>query len=204
AQSARIGRVDKIFTRIGAADDLTRGRSTFMVEMTEVADILNNATPRSLVILDEVGRGTSTFDGISIAWATCEYLRISPGLGCRTLFATHYHELTRLAEFCPGVFNCSVAVREDGEDVVFLRKVVPGPSDESYGVHVARLAGLPRAALGRAREILDGLEEISAVPEVMAEVSDSLYLEEMRGAKTPRQVSLFGDTKAGRGGQRDE
>ncbi len=203
ARSARIGRVDRIFTRIGAADDLTRGRSTFMVEMTEVADILNNATPRSLVILDEVGRGTSTFDGISIAWATCEYLRLSPGLGCRTLFATHYHELTRLAEFCPGVFNCSVAVREDGEDVVFLRKVVPGPSDESYGIHVARLAGLPRAALGRAREILDGLEEISAVPEVIGEVSDSPYLEEMRGATTLQQASLFADSGAGGGGAND-
>ncbi len=191
AKEARIGWVDQIFTRIGAADDLTRGRSTFMVEMTEVADILNNATPRSLVILDEVGRGTSTYDGISIAWATCEYLRLSPRLGSRTLFATHYHELTRLADYCQGVINCSVAVREDGEDVVFLRKVVPGPSDESYGIHVARLAGLPPSAIGRSREILDGLERVSALPEVMGEVGDSGYLEAMRGVAGLEQGSLF-------------
>ena len=196
AREARIGWVDQIFTRIGAADDLTRGRSTFMVEMTEVADILNNASGRSLVILDEVGRGTSTFDGISIAWSTCEYLRYAPGLGCRTLFATHYHELTRLAHFCPGVINCSVAVREDGEDVVFLRKVVPGPSDESYGIHVARLAGLPPSTIGRSREILDGLERISALPEVVAEMADSPHLDAMRGERGFKQSSLFG----GKGG----
>ena len=164
ATSAHIGIVDQIFTRIGAADDLARGRSTFMVEMTEVAAILNNATDRSLLILDEVGRGTSTYDGISIAWATCEYLRTAPHLGSRTLFATHYHELTQLADYCTGIVNYSVAVREEGEHVVFLRKVVPGPTDQSYGIHVARLAGLPRSVVHRAWELLENLEATSALP----------------------------------------
>ena len=163
ADRARIGLVDQIFTRIGAADDLTRGRSTFMMEMMEVANILNNATPRSLVVLDEVGRGTSTYDGISIAWSTCEYIRQSPRLGCRTLFATHYHELTQLADICQGVVNYSVAVQKEGDDIVFLRKVVPGPTDQSYGIYVAGLAGVPERVISRARGLLPQLEESSEI-----------------------------------------
>ncbi len=163
ARRAHIGVADQVFTRVGAADDLTRGRSTFMMEMMEVANILNNATHRSLVILDEVGRGTSTYDGISIAWATCEYIRQSPRLGCRTLFATHYHELTRLAHTCRGVSNYSVAVKREGEDIVFLREVVPGPTDRSYGIYVASLAGVPDEVIRRARQLLPQLEESSEI-----------------------------------------
>ncbi len=156
ARSARIGLVDRVFTRVGAADDLATGQSTFMVEMTEVANILHNATARSLVILDEIGRGTSTFDGLSIAWAVAEY--VHQRVCCKTLFATHYHELTELEELLPGVVNACVAVRERGDEVVFLRKVVPGGADRSYGLQVARLAGLPRPVIERAGEVLAGLE----------------------------------------------
>ena len=156
AASARIGVVDRIFTRIGASDDLSRGTSTFLMEMQETANILANATGRSLVILDEIGRGTSTFDGMSIAWAVCEH--ITRKLRCRTLFATHYHELTQLALDHPGVANYNVAVREHEGGVVFLRKVVPGGSDRSYGIHVAELAGLPPAVIDRAKVILEELE----------------------------------------------
>lgn len=156
AAEAEIGIVDRIFTRVGATDDLARGQSTFMVEMNETANILNNATDRSLVILDEIGRGTSTFDGLSIAWSVAEHLH--DVTGCRTLFATHYHELTDLERTHKGVANCNVAVREWNDDVIFLRKIVPGPADQSYGIQVARLAGLPEAILRRAREILQNLE----------------------------------------------
>ena len=156
AAAAEIGLVDRIFTRVGATDDLARGQSTFMVEMNETAAILHNATDRSLVILDEIGRGTSTFDGLSIAWSVAEHLHDITG--CRTLFATHYHELTDLARTRPGVTNCNVAVREWNEDVIFLRKIVAGPADQSYGIQVARLAGLPEPILKRAREILANLE----------------------------------------------
>lgn len=156
AAEAEIGIVDRIFTRVGATDDLARGQSTFMVEMNETAAILNNATERSLVILDEIGRGTSTFDGLSIAWSVAEHLH--DVIGCRALFATHYHELTDLARTRPGVANCNVAVREWNDEVIFLRKIVPGPADQSYGIQVARLAGLPASILHRAREILQNLE----------------------------------------------
>ncbi|MBE3098034.1 MAG: DNA mismatch repair protein MutS [Planctomycetes bacterium] len=156
ARSATVGLVDRIFTRVGAADELARGRSTFMVEMTETANILNNATARSLVILDEVGRGTSTFDGVALAWSATEH--IAQGIGCRTLFATHYHELTQLSEVLEGVANFNVAVREWQDQVVFLHKIVPGGTDKSYGVHVARLAGVPKEVVDRAREILAELE----------------------------------------------
>ena len=156
AASAEIGLADRIFTRVGASDDLARGQSTFMVEMNETAAILNNATDRSLVILDEIGRGTSTFDGLSIAWSVAEHLHDITG--CRTLFATHYHELTDLARTRPGVTNCNVAVREWNDDVIFLRKIIPGPADQSYGIQVARLAGIPEPILKRAREILANLE----------------------------------------------
>jgi len=156
AKSALVGLVDRIFTRVGAADELARGRSTFMVEMSETANILNNATDRSLVILDEVGRGTSTFDGVALAWAATEH--IADRLRCRTLFATHYHELTELSDVLEGVANFNVAVREWQDQVVFLHKIIPGGTDKSYGVHVARLAGVPKEVVDRAREILSDLE----------------------------------------------
>jgi len=151
--------VDRIFTRVGAADHLSRGESTFMVEMLEAAAILREATPRSLVILDEVGRGTSTFDGLSIAWAIVEYLHDTAGKESLVLFATHYHELTEIALVRPAVANATMAVRELDGRVVFLRKVVPGAADRSYGIHVAELAGLPGTVTSRAKEILDNLEK---------------------------------------------
>jgi len=159
AESAEIGLVDRIFTRVGASDDLARGQSTFMVEMNETSNIVNNATERSLVILDEIGRGTSTFDGLSIAWSVAEFLHEK--IKVRTLFATHYHELTKLAEDRSGVCNFNVAVREWNEQIIFLRKIVPGGADKSYGIHVARLAGLPKEILDRAKEILAHLEDSS-------------------------------------------
>jgi len=159
AEAAEIGVTDRVFTRVGASDDLARGRSTFMVEMQETANILNNATPRSLIVLDEIGRGTSTFDGISIAWSVAEFLCRRPEIKARTLFATHYHELTDLALTVAGVKNFNVLVRESGDRITFLRKIVPGGADKSYGIQVARLAGLPEAVIQRAREILDNLEE---------------------------------------------
>ncbi|HET9598752.1 MAG TPA: DNA mismatch repair protein MutS [Anaeromyxobacteraceae bacterium] len=158
ATRARVGLVDRIFTRVGASDDLARGRSTFMVEMTETAAILHNATRRSLVVLDEIGRGTSTFDGVSIAWAVAEHLH--DAVGCRTLFATHYHELQDLARERPRVRNLTVAVREVGDQIVFLRRLVPGSASRSYGIEVAKLAGLPPEVLARAREILKNLEAL--------------------------------------------
>ncbi|MHC4534625.1 MAG: DNA mismatch repair protein MutS [Planctomycetota bacterium] len=156
AKDAEIGLVDRIFTRVGASDELVRGQSTFMVEMTETANIINNATDKSLVILDEVGRGTSTYDGLSLAWAITEH--IANKIKCRTLFATHYHELTELAELFGNVKNCNVAVREWMDEVVFLHKILPGGTDKSYGIHVAKLAGLPKAILERSKEILEELE----------------------------------------------
>ncbi len=157
AESATIGICDRIFTRVGAGDDISRGASTFMVEMVEIANIVNNATPRSLVVLDEVGRGTSTFDGLALAWAIAEYIHTT--VGARTIFATHYHQLTELATRLPGVANLNVAVRELGDEIVFLHKIVAGGTDRSYGIHVARLAGVPPALLARAQELLGHLEE---------------------------------------------
>ena len=156
AKKAEIGLVDRIFTRVGASDELVRGQSTFMVEMTETANIINNATHRSLVILDEVGRGTSTYDGLSLAWAITEH--IANKLKCRTFFATHYHELTELSELFKNVKNCNVAVREWMDEVVFLHKILPGGTDKSYGIHVAKLAGVPGTILDRSKEILEELE----------------------------------------------
>ncbi len=156
AEAAEIGLVDRIFTRVGASDDLARGQSTFMVEMNETAMIVNNATDRSLVILDEIGRGTSTFDGLSIAWSVAEHLH--DHIGARSLFATHYHELTALAEDRPAVQNYNVAVREWKDEIIFLRKILPGAADQSYGIQVARLAGLPDSIITRAKELLAGLE----------------------------------------------
>ncbi|MFH1909003.1 MAG: DNA mismatch repair protein MutS [Chloroflexota bacterium] len=161
AASARIGLVDRIFTRIGAQDEIHAGQSTFMVEMIEAANILHHATQRSLLILDEIGRGTSTYDGVAIAWAVVEYIHNHPQLRAKTLFATHYHELTQLADLLPGVRNYSVAVTEADAKVVFLHKIVPGGADRSYGIHVAQLAGLPRPVIQRASEIMQELEKSS-------------------------------------------
>src|SRR6185312_3366141 len=152
AKAARIGVADRIFTRVGAADELSRGQSTFMVEMTEAANILNNATSRSLVILDEIGRGTSTYDGVSLAWAITEYLH--EAVKCRSLFATHYHELAQLASRLPRLRNYNVHVQENDREVIFLHKIGPGSADKSYGIHVARLAGVPEWVLSRAEQVL--------------------------------------------------
>ncbi len=176
AASARVGVCDRIFTRVGASDDLSTGQSTFMVEMNEVANILNNATSRSLLILDEIGRGTSTYDGLSIAWAVVEY--ISEKIGAKTLFATHYHELTELEGQISGVHNYCIAVSENGEDIVFLRKIIPGGADQSYGIQVARLAGLPDDLLKRARVIVNSLNESD-----IAAVSDKITMQEKLEAK---------------------
>lgn len=162
ASYAKIGIVDKIFTRVGASDDLSMGQSTFMVEMMEVATILKEATKKSLVILDEIGRGTSTYDGLSIAWAVAQYIADTQKCGAKTLFATHYHELIELADKIEGVKNYSIAVKEKGEDIIFLRKIVEGGTDESYGIHVANLAGVPKPVVKRANEILKTLERRSA------------------------------------------
>jgi DNA mismatch repair protein MutS len=162
AASATVGLVDRIFTRVGASDELSRGQSTFMVEMTEAANILNNATPRSLVILDEIGRGTSTYDGVSLAWAITEHLHDAPQ--CRTLFATHYHELSQLAEVLPRLANHHVKVAEIAGEVVFLHQIAPGSADKSYGIHVARIAGLPESVLTRATAVLQSLESPHLTP----------------------------------------
>ncbi len=188
AREATIGLCDRVFTRVGASDEQRRGRSTFMVEMIEAANILNNATERSLIILDEVGRGTSTFDGVSIAWATAEH--IHDRVRARTLFATHYHELAQLTNTLDGVRNLNVAVREWEGEVVFLHRVVPGSTDRSYGIHVAKLAGVPRPVLERARQILRLLEENAIGPD-----DEPRFVPRRAGARRagpqPRQLSLF-------------
>jgi DNA mismatch repair protein MutS len=186
ADEARIGMVDRLFTRVGAADNLAGGESTFLVEMNEVANILNNATPQSLVLLDEVGRGTSTFDGLSLAWAIAEYLHQTKKLTAKTLFATHYHELTELEGYLERVKNVNVAVKKFGDKVLFLRKIQPGGCDHSYGIDVARLAGLPNAVIDRAQEILTKLETESVAPE---KVTDAKKTPAPR--KLPQQLPLF-------------
>lgn len=189
AAQAHIGVVDRIFTRIGAADSLSKGQSTFMVEMTEVANILQHATKRSLIILDEVGRGTSTFDGLSIAWAAAEYIHDAPSLGARTLFATHYHELTELAVTKEGVRNFNIAVREWGDRIIFLRKIMEGGTNRSYGIQVARIAGVPAEVVTRAMEILRNMEQGELDEVGMPKIA--------RGKKTTQknanQLSLFAD-----------
>jgi DNA mismatch repair protein MutS len=190
ASEASIGVVDRIFTRIGAADYLAFGQSTFMVEMNETADILHNATERSLVILDEVGRGTSTFDGLSIAWAVTEYLHDKPGGGPRTLFATHYHELVDLALIKERVRVYNIAVKEWEERIVFLRKIVPGGTSRSYGVQVARLAGIPELVISRAKEILANLERQEIGPQGLPKLS-AKEEKGKRERKEPLQADLF-------------
>jgi DNA mismatch repair protein MutS len=189
AASAKIGLVDRIFTRVGAGEDIAAGQSTFMVEMVETANILNNATPRSLIILDEIGRGTSTYDGLAIARAVVEYIHNHPGLGAKTIFATHYHELVELAGYLPRVKNYNVAVTEDKGEVVFLRKILPGGMDKSYGIHVAQLAGLPRSVVHRANEVLAELEEIKGKAPTLSQKG-------RRNARETRQLSLLGQRPA--------
>jgi DNA mismatch repair protein MutS len=159
AASARVGIVDRVFTRVGAHDSIASGLSTFMVEMVETANILHHATSRSLLVIDEIGRGTSTYDGISIAQSVLEHIHDAPGLGCKTLFATHFHELTALADRLPGLRNHRVEVSEVGSRVTFLHRIVPGGADRSYGIHVAEIAGLPKEVTARARAVLQALEE---------------------------------------------
>ena len=200
AAQADIGLSDRIFTRVGASDDLASGQSTFMVEMTEVANILRNATSRSLLILDEIGRGTSTFDGLSIAWAVIEYISDSRLLGAKTLFATHYHELTELEGKIDNVNNYCIAVKEKGDDIVFLRKIVKGGADKSYGIQVAKLAGVPDLVIERAKEIVEELSD----EDVTAKVSE-IAVKERTSKKKRRpqrydevdmaQMSLFDTVK---------
>ena len=191
AAEARIDLVDRIFTRIGASDDLSRGQSTFMVEMTETANILNNATPRSLIVLDEIGRGTSTFDGLSLAWSIVEFLHNQ--VGAKTLFATHYHELTELSARLPRIKNFNVAVREWHDQIVFLRKIVEGGTDKSYGIQVARLAGVPKEVLERAKQILGNLEESELTPEGNVRQSSrrAQDREKLKQLAPPPQMDLF-------------
>lgn len=189
ASRAKVGAVDRIFTRIGASDSLARGQSTFMVEMNEVAEILRHATRRSLIILDEVGRGTSTFDGLSIAWAVAEYIHDVPSLGARTLFATHYHELTELAATKDGVRNYNIAVREWGEKIIFLRKIMEGGTNRSYGIQVAKLAGVPAAVIARAKEILRNLEKGELDAAGMPKIARGMRTDGIK----PNQLSLFSD-----------
>jgi DNA mismatch repair protein MutS len=192
AQQATVGLADRIFTRVGAADDLSRGQSTFMVEMVETANILNHATPRSLIILDEIGRGTSTFDGLSLAWAIAEFLHDTPSAKARTLFATHYHELTDLAITKKGIKNYNVVVREQGEQILFLRKILPGVADKSYGIHVARLAGIPKKILARAQQVLENLEsnEFDENDKQRPKLAETKRRGRRSPADNPNQLSL--------------
>lgn len=187
AESAHIGIVDRIFTRVGASDNLAFGESTFMVEMLEAANILNNATPRSLILLDEIGRGTSTFDGLSIAWAVTEYLHHQKKVAAKTLFATHYHELTELAMLYPRIKNFRVEVKEYDDHVVFLRKIEPGGMDNSYGIYVAQMAGLPELVVERAREVLKNLEANELTPNQ----TTKLGRRRDSSRSNPSQLSLF-------------
>ena len=184
AKKAKIGIVDRIFTRVGASDDLASGQSTFMVEMTEVANILRNATSSSLLILDEIGRGTSTFDGLSIAWAVVEHISNPRLLGAKTLFATHYHELTELEGKLSGVNNYCIAVKEKGDDIVFLRKIVKGGADKSYGIQVAKLAGVPDNVIERAKEIVNQL--------VDADITEKIHeIEVVQGAPVKKKAVTY-------------
>ncbi|MDR0609024.1 MAG: DNA mismatch repair protein MutS [Planctomycetaceae bacterium] len=192
AREATIGICDRIFARVGASDEISRGQSTFMVEMTETARILNQATPRSLVVLDEVGRGTSTYDGISLAWAIVEYLHDK--IGCRTLFATHYHELTDLSETFENIRNLNVAVKEQNDDIAFLHKIIPGAADKSYGIYVAKIAGIPKNVVKRAREILDELEQthVEATAHSTNHPESEMFKNIRRKTVNSIQFSLFG------------
>lgn len=197
ARSANIGVVDRIFTRVGASDDLASGQSTFMVEMNEVANILRNATPQSLLILDEIGRGTATFDGLSIAWSVVEHIANRKLLGAKTLFATHYHELTELEGRIENVNNYCIAVKENGDDIVFLRKIIQGGADRSYGIQVAKLAGVPDMVIDRAKEILvqlldnDVIEKVQSIAISVPTDTPSRKKAEKVDAMEMAQYSLF-------------
>ncbi|HXU13324.1 MAG TPA: DNA mismatch repair protein MutS, partial [Candidatus Binatia bacterium] len=191
ADEAEIGLVDRIFSRVGASDNLARGQSTFLVEMIETANILNNATVRSIILLDEVGRGTSTFDGLSIAWSVAEYLHDTPAVAARTLFATHYHEMIELAILKPRVANLTMAVREWNDTIVFLRRVIEGAADRSYGIHVARLAGLPREVIERARDVLANLEREELSRDGRPKLAGGTGAPVGAAASTPAQLGLF-------------
>ena len=184
ADSANLGLVDKVFTRVGASDNLSKGESTFMVEMTETAAILNNLSSRSLVLLDEIGRGTSTYDGVSMAWAIAEHLHNHPSFKAKTLFATHYHELNELTQDFPRIQNFHVSVKEVGNKIIFLRKLLPGGSAHSFGIHVAQLAGMPTSLVLRAHEILQNLEKDHVLEENIDKLKDM--------PKANYQMSLFG------------
>ena len=196
AKKARVDLTDRVFTRIGASDDLARGQSTFMVEMSETANILNHASGRSLVILDEIGRGTSTFDGLSLAWSIVEHLHNH--IGAKTLFATHYHELTELAGRLPRVKNFNVAVREWNDQIIFLRKIIAGGTDKSYGIQVARLAGVPKTVIDRAKEILVNLEEAELSPEgnPRTKPRHRAEREKLKELGPPPQLDLFAGLEA--------
>ena len=193
AKAAKIGLVDRVFTRIGASDDLASGQSTFMVEMSEVASILKYATSRSLLILDVIGRGTSTYDGMSIARAVLEYAASPRKLGAKTLFATHYHELSTIEQELPNVKNYNIAVKKRGDQMIFLRKIVPGAADDSYGVEVAKLAGLPNAVVSRAREILAELESQNGVQRVIVneEPEDQISMLDLRSQQVCAALSAI-------------
>ena len=192
AKSATVGIVDRVFTRIGASDDLASGQSTFMVEMTEMADILRHATAASLLILDEIGRGTSTFDGMAIARAVLEYCADKRRLGAKTMFATHYHELSVLEGQLPGVRNYNITAKKQGGTLVFLRKIMPGAADESYGIEVAKLAGLPDGVIGKAKGYLKELSTASPAPAAAARHDDQLSLSDV-GSDEVRRVLLKTD-----------
>lgn len=197
ASSAKIGIVDRIFTRVGASDDLASGQSTFMVEMNEVANILRNATSNSLLVLDEIGRGTSTFDGLSIAWAVVEHISNPKLLGAKTLFATHYHELTELEGKLHNVNNYCIAVKEKGDDIVFLRKIVRGGADKSYGIQVAKLAGVPDSVIERAKQIVEELSanDITAVTKNLSVETGTKKKKEKLDEVDLAQMSLFDTVK---------
>ena len=198
AKKADIGVVDRIFTRVGASDDLASGQSTFMVEMNEVANILRNATADSLLVLDEIGRGTSTFDGLSIAWAVIEHISNRKLLGAKTLFATHYHELTELEGKMDNVNNYCIAVKEKGDDIVFLRKIIKGGADKSYGIQVAKLAGVPDMVIDRAKEIVEQLSD-NDITEKVQNIEINIKNEKKKPVKYDEvdleQISLFDTVK---------
>lgn len=190
ADEADIGICDRIFTRVGASDDLASGQSTFMVEMTEVANILRNATRSSLIILDEIGRGTSTFDGLSIAWAVVEHISNTKLLGAKTLFATHYHELTELEGTMGGVNNYCIAVKEQGDDIVFLRKIIKGGADKSYGIQVAKLAGVPDQVIARAKELVEELSSADITAKAKEIAQQNATVSQHKAITKPDEVDL--------------
>ena len=193
ASSARLGIVDRVFTRVGAHDDLVHGHSTFMVEMLELANILRNATPNSLVLLDEIGRGTSTFDGLALAWAVAEQLHA--GKGVKTLFATHYHQLTDVSKILDKSVNCHMQAKEDGHELTLMHRVAEGPTDASFGIHVAKMAGVPEEVLERARKVLNNLEEGSTIEVSKAGPVQSVFSTDFGGRTETKQNPVVDEIK---------